>query len=83
MEGSKALTSAGAFVPHMAGQYVYLDGLWRLIHRVQDADTAHTDWPMTSTGMDTTPIVTVNDIRLVGSGVALTRLEVEYTPRVW
>lgn len=78
--GSKVLTSKGLFDQHMAGQYVYLDGGWRLIHRVEDPDTAYTDQEMVRTDFDTTPILTMNDIRISGD-FALTRLEIEYFPR--
>lgn len=81
-QGSKTLTSNGLFAQHMTGQYVYLDGAWRLVHRVEDANTAYTDWAMEITGMEATPVVSMNDIRLIGNGVALSRLEVDYVPRI-
>lgn len=80
--GSKQIETDGAFLPHMAGQFIRLDGVWHKIHRVQDAHTAHLVIDAPATGETDTPVVTMSDIWLRGDGINMTKLEVSYTPRV-
>ncbi len=80
---SPIITSEGMFAPHMAGQFVFLDGVWRKIHRVEDADNAVLLESALTAGTTVTPVVTMNEIWLRGDGVSLDKLQVEYTPRVW
>ena len=81
-EGDTMIESKGLFLPHMAGQFIYLHGIWRKIHRVIDAYTAHLTQPSTETGWADTPVVTMNEIWLRGEDITLTKLEIEYEPRV-
>lgn len=78
--GQKEIRSDGKFLPHMAGQYVYLGG-WKKIHRVDSADMAHLTMNAAATGTTATPVVTMNEIFIEGAGINLSRLEVEYIPR--
>lgn len=80
-EGSNIVTCAGGFVSHMKGQYLYFDG-WKAIREVTDASTAILSEAAAGTGTTRTPIVTMNEIEVQGDGLALTRFEVEYTPRI-
>ncbi len=74
-EGAKEITSEDGFAPHMAGQYVYLNGRWMKIHRVQDAHTAHLIQAPTVTGFTSAPVVTMNEMVLRGDGVYLERFD--------
>jgi len=78
---SKVITSGGMFKPHMAGQYIWLINKWYKIHRVQDASTAHLELDASSTGTAVVPVATMNEISIYGSGINLTRLELDYIPR--
>lgn len=82
-EESKVLSSEGRLGPEMAGQHAYLAGTWGPIHRVKDANTAHSDMPMQKTGTESVPVVLMNDIRIRGESIALTRFEIVYAPCVW
>lgn len=79
---SRTITTDGGFLPVMEGQYLFLAGHWMEIRQVKDACTAQLRSMMTSTGMADTPVVTMNKISLRGDSVALSRLEIEYMPRV-
>lgn len=79
---SRTVTTDGSFTPEMEGQYLYLAGSWMEIRQVTDAHKAELRNMMTSTGTANTPVVTMNKISLRGDGVALSRLEIEYIPRV-
>lgn len=80
--GDTRIESEGAFLPHMAGQYVHLDGMWRKIHRVEDAGVAHLSQASTGAGWQVTPVVTMNEVSLRGDGVSLTKFAVQYGARV-
>ena len=80
-ENSNIVTSEGLFLPHMAGQFLYLDG-WKKIRQITDAHSAILSDKVASSGTTSTPIVTMNEIEISGKNLALTMLEVDYTPRV-
>lgn len=80
-EGSNIVTSEGLFLPHMAGQFLYLDG-WKKIRQITDAHSAILSDKAESSGTTAVPIVTMNEIEISGENLALTMLEVDYTPRV-
>lgn len=79
--GSNVIASAGAFQPHMEGQYLYL-GEWIKIIHVNDADSALLSKQMAASGTLSTPIVTINEIEVDASTATLTRFEMLYTPCV-
>lgn len=80
--GSRQITSEGGFTPEMAGQYLYLSGAWMEIRQVNNDSTAQLRNIAPATGWTETPVVTMNKLWLRGDGVNLSRLEVEYIPRV-
>ena len=80
-ENSNIVTSEGLFLPHMAGQFLYLDG-WKKIRQITDAHSAILSDKAVSKGTTAVPIVTMNEIEISGENLALTMLEVDYTPRV-
>lgn len=59
----------------MEGQYLYLDG-WKCIRQVTDVNTAILSEAVNSNGTTETPVVTMNEIEVMG-GEGLTRFEVE------
>ena len=65
----------------MAGQFLYLDG-WKKIRQITDAHSAILSDKATSSGTTAAPIVTMNEIEISGENLALTMLEVDYTPSV-
>lgn len=80
-ENSNIVTSDGLFLPHMTGQFLYLDG-WKKIRQITDAHSAILSDRTASSGTTAVPIVTMNEIEISGENLALTMLEVDYTPRV-
>ena len=80
-EDSNVITSEGLFLPHMARQFLYLDG-WKKIRQITDAHSAILSDKAVSSGTTAVPIVTMNEIEISGENLALTMLEVDYTPRV-
>lgn len=80
-ENSNIVTSEGLFLPHMEGQFLYLDG-WKKIRQITDAHSAILSDKAASSGTTAVPIVTMNEIEISGENLALTTLEVDYTPRV-
>ena len=80
-ENSNSVTSEGVFLPHMEGQFLYLDG-WKKIRQITDTHSAILSDKVASSGTTAVPIVTMNEIEISGENLALTMLEVEYTPRV-
>ena len=79
--GSNIITSDGGFLPHMVGQFVYLDG-WKSIRLVNNENRAVISESMSNSGTADTPVVTMNEIEISGDGLDLTRFEIEYIPRV-
>lgn len=65
----------------MTGQFLYLDG-WKKIRQITDALSAILSDKAVSNGTTAVPIVTMNEIEISGVNLALTMLEVDYTPRV-
>ena len=80
-ENSNIVTSEAFFLPHMAGQFLYLDG-WKKIRQITDAHSAILSDKATNSGTTAVPIVTMNEIEISGENLALTMLEVDYIPRV-
>ena len=80
-EDSNIVTSEGLFLPHMEGQFLYLDG-WKKLRQITDAHSAILSDKAASSGTTAVPIVTMNEIEISGENLALTMLEVDYTPRV-
>ena len=80
-EDSNIVTSEGLFLPHMEGQFLYLDG-WKKLRQITDAHSAILSDKAASSGTTAVPIVTMNEIEISGENLALTILEVDYTPRV-
>ena len=78
---SKVITSNGGFLPHMAGQYVWLRTKWCKIQWVNDT-TAYLDTEAAVTGVSVSPIVAMNEISVYGNGISLTRLDIDYEPRI-
>lgn len=66
----------------MEGQYVYLHDGWTEIRQVNDPSTAQLRNMMKISGVAHTPVVTMNKISLRGSAFSLSKLEVEFIPRV-
>lgn len=79
-QGSNAVTSTGGFLPHMKGQYLYLDG-WFKIQQVTDANNTIVSGMVASSGNTSTPVVTMNEIELSGE-VQLSSLGVQIFPRM-
>lgn len=80
-ENSNIVTSEELFLLHMKGQFLYLDG-WKKIRQITDAHSAILSDKAACSGTTSTPIVTMNEIEISGENLALTMLEVDYTPRV-
>ena len=78
--GSTTITSDGAFYRDLAGKYVYLHNEWHKIASYTDSNTMVLTDAMDATGTETTQIVNMNE--LVFDGFALTKLEMDYTPRM-
>ena len=67
--------------PSQVGKYIRLDDKWILISSV-DGNTLTLNSAPTTSGAEKTRIVTMNDILITGDGFSLTKLEIEYVPRV-
>ena len=80
-ENSNIVTSEGLFLPHMEGQFLYLDG-WKKIRQITDAHSAILSEKAANSGTTAVPIVTMNEIEITGENLSLTTLEVDYTPRM-
>lgn len=80
-EGSSTIASDGGFLPHMEGQYLYADG-WQKIRQVLTPDKAILAQKVMVGGERVTPVVTMNEIEIVGENARLTRFEIEYLPRL-
>ena len=80
-ENSNIVTSEGLFLPHMTGQFLYLDG-WKKIRQITNAHSAILSEKAASSGTTVAPIVTMNEIEISGENLALTMFEVDYTRRV-
>lgn len=77
---SRTIVSQGAFTMIMASQYIYLNGSWRKIASVTDANTATLASNMSAGGTETTNVVTMNELQFTGFN--LTSVELSYSPRV-
>lgn len=63
------------------GKYIRIAGAWHKIMTVNKTSATLDKEPATS-GVDTVSFVTMNQITITGENVNLTRLEIEYTPKV-
>lgn len=75
-DGISEITSAGLFTKAMVGQYIYQDG-WVKISEVINASHAILSRKATVTGSVSTPIVTMNEIRLESDDAVLTHLSIQ------
>lgn len=64
----------------MEGQYIYIGG-WLKIRQVTDSSTAIISQHAETSGASVTPVVTMNELSFEGD-TELTKLEIDYTPRV-
>lgn len=78
--GSNIISSQQEFLPHMEGQYIYIGG-WLKIRQVTDSSTAIISQNAETSGATVTPVVTMNELAFEGD-TELTKLEIDYTPRV-
>lgn len=68
------------FDERFVGKYIYLDGGWKKITAVALDGTATINTAPSHTGTAQTKAVTMNEISIAGTGIALTRLEADYFP---
>ncbi len=81
--GSLNLLSDGAFRKRDEGSYVYLDGGWKKINKVNNNNEAVMSQPITAaTGSANAFIAKMNELYIDGTGASLTELRFDYTPRV-
>lgn len=81
-EGS-VMCDTPAFQVEDIGKYIYLAGDWREIIYVQDEYTAETRWLAETSGTDVTMLAEMNRILVTrGDGAILSKLEIEYQPKV-
>ena len=78
--GSTTITSAGLFREEMVGQFIWLNNSWRKIAAYSNSNELTLTAAMDATGTETTKIVTMNELTF--SGFTLTRLEMDYVPRM-
>lgn len=64
------------------GKYVYLAGGWHRIIGFTNAGTIAINDTFASSGVESSRIVTMNNIHIRGTGLTLNKLEIDYTPRV-
>ena len=63
------------------GKYIYLEDAWHKIVSVSEEDgTAELDTAITANGATLTKIVTMNEIKITGTGMTLNKLSIDYTP---
>jgi hypothetical protein len=84
--GSKEMRADGgtSFAPYMAGQYLmyYSNGVWFKIERVQDSKVAFLDREATRTAYNVVKVAPMNEILIYGTGINLSKLEIDYIPRI-
>ena len=81
--GSGTVHSNGGFTSQMAGQYMQIGGDWRHITFVRSPDEAEIVWQPSEDGSEKAIIATLNRITVTkGEGVTLTKLEIDYHPKV-
>ena len=64
------------------GRYVYLGGKWVRIAHIKDSHTAVVSESMLVTGLETTTMVTMNEIQISGNSITLSEFELECIPLV-
>ena len=82
--GSKIITSSKeTFSLDMVGKYIFVDGKWRYIGKVNSETEAELNTTVSNTGTETTNIVTMNYLTITkASDATITKLEVECLPEV-
>ena len=78
--GSKTVTLSDGAYEEMAGQYIYLNGAWRKIEAYINARQISIDTVMTKNSVESTMIVTMNEMEIEGG--ELTLLECVFEPKV-
>lgn len=72
-----------SFTEEMEGMYIFLCGDWRLITLVRNPTSMEVAWTADTTSNEKTVIAHLNKILVHKSnGVALSKLEVDYQPKV-
>ena len=66
----------------LVGQYVYLSGEWIRIIAVLATGHVVITKRMENDGLENTHLARMNEIEITGDNVELTKLEVDYTPRI-
>lgn len=64
------------------GQYIHIAGKWLRISSLLDEHHAVVSEQLESAGTEETILATMNVLRVEGTGATLTKLEVDYVPRV-
>jgi len=76
-------TSSGFFTEDMKGKYIYLDGAWRYIGKIESSTEAILNVPLSTTGTETTKIVSMNYLTILAAHDAnITQLEIICKPEV-
>ena len=79
--GSSSITmTSNKFDDRFIGKYIYIEGAWRRITGVSAGGAATVNFTPSNTGVQETKVVTMNDIVITGTDLALTTLEVDYFP---
>lgn len=83
-QGSGAVTSsAGEFDDEMLGQYIFLNGDWRLITLVRNGQEMEVAWLADASANESTVIATMNRITVTKTdGATLSKLEYDFQPKV-
>lgn len=84
VQGGGAVSSPdGRFDDEMTGQYIFLNGDWRLITLVRNPFEMEVAWTADATANENTVVATMNRITVTKTGGAtLSKLEIDYQPKV-
>lgn len=84
VQGDGAVNSIdGSFEDGMEGQYIFLNGDWRLITLIRNPFEAEVAWTADATANENTVVATMNRITVKKTGGAtLSKLEIDYQPKV-
>lgn len=75
--------SNGAFKPSMVGQYMWVYSEWRKILEYKNPNEVRVLWSPLDTSGASVYIATLNKITITkGAGVKLSKLEIDYRPKV-
>lgn len=81
--GSNKVLLLDAGMPKdLAGEYIYLNKEWLRIIAVEDENTVIVSKNMTGTGVEETIVANMNEITIECPGANLTRLEIDFIPKV-